>query len=155
MMSSDINAEWSSAALLSGCLQELQELRALLSNTYKYPRGYTMTSILHLKAADRVTRIDFMNRRNFQNIPTTGNPDTAGGADLVATIGVPVSRIIIYNLGPGGMYFDTNRNINDLTADTPIDSGAHWEIASDYPSIVSINLKAANADAKARMTAIV
>lgn len=131
----------------------LEEIVKILSITYKYPRGTTLTSIIHLQLKQRTTRIDFLDSTRHQDVPIFN-----GVRDIIITRDVPVSRLIIYNMGPGGVYCDTNRDFGDRQADTPINSNSVWEIITDYPSITSINLVAApegNSDAKIRLTAIV
>ena len=148
-----LNAEWTNALLMERVLGKLESIENILLKTYMYPRGLTLTSILHLKAKAPVTRIDFMTLNRSKNI-TMGRFET-GGLDVINTLGIPVSHLIIYNTGPGGMFFDTNRPYSDNTADTPVYANSDYEIHADIPSIVSINLVAGDNDAKVRLTAIV
>jgi hypothetical protein len=144
---------WTNTVLLDRILTELETIKATLLRTWVYPRGTTFTSVIHLKKDAQVTRIDFLSVTGHRNIPM-GDFDT-GGQDIINILGVPVSRLIIYNVGPGGMYFDTNRQFNDNTANTPVFVNSAYEIPSDIPSITSINLAAGDSDAKIRLTAIV
>lgn len=153
-------AEWANAALSAQILETLQDIKEILLRTYVYPRGTTFTSILHLKSEEPVTRIDFIDAKRHRNIPM-GRFET-GGQDLITIYGVPVSRLIIYNTGPDGMYFDTNRNYGDDTANTAVYVNSSYEVPADIPSIGSINLKCENAEpggpqkeAKVRLTAII
>lgn len=145
------------SGLESQTLHRLENIEKLLSFVYKYPRGMTLTSVIHLKKGAPITYIDFLDNRRFRNIPL--GDSVTGGLDTINTRNMPVSRLILYNLGPGGMYFDTNVDYGTLTVDTPITVNSSWEIMSDYPSIFSVALAAdsseAGDDAKVRMTAIV
>ena len=154
MSAKELPAEWANAALSEQILSELKVIKEVLLRTYLYPRGTTFTSILNLPAGGPVTRIDFLSQTGHRNIPM-GRFET-GGKAVIPIFQVPVSTVIIYNTGPGGVFFDTNRNFNDTTADTPVYANSDYQISADIPSIVSINLVAEETHpAKVRMTAIV
>jgi hypothetical protein len=139
-------------ALQNRTLTELQRLYDLLNFKYKYPRGTTLTSTIHLQIQQPPTRIDFTDPSRHRNIPV--NPDS-GGKDNIDTRFCPVSRLIIFNMGPSGIHCDTNRDYNDISTETPINSNSSFEFISDFPSIHSINMVAQDDDAKVRLTAIV
>ena len=141
-----------SVGLQNRILVRLEKLHNLLAMTYKYPRGTTLTSTIHLQIQQPPTRIDFTDPNRHRNIPV--NPDT-GGKDNIDTKFCPVSRLIIFNLGPSGIHCDTNRDYNDISTETPISSNSSFEFISDYPSIFSINMVAQDSAAKVRLTAIV
>lgn len=156
MSDRQLTAEWAVAALCEQILQQLKDIKEILLRTYVYPRGTTFTTILHLKGEEPVTRIDFISPTGHRNIPM-GRFET-GGQDFVPIFNVPVSRLIIYNTGPNGLYFDTNRNYSDDTANTAVFANSDYQIPADIPSISSINLKCENGDgkmAKVRLTAII
>lgn len=150
-----MNASWTSAALLEKILTRLENIEAMMAVNYQNPRGTTLTSTIHLKFKQPQTRIDFIDAKRHRNIPIDSD-SPQGGRDDIIILGIPVTKVILYNLGPGGIHYDTNKKYGDLTVQTPVTANSSWEITSaEWPCIYSINLAAEDMDAKVRLTAIV
>lgn len=148
-----IKSDEAALLVLEKILEKLGDIQKLLSINYMYPRGTTLSSTVHLHQGELQTRIDFLSTTGHRNIPI--NIDT-GGIDQIVILGCPVTKIILFNLGPGGIHYDTNKSYNDLTVETPVSANSSWEITSaEWPCIYSLNLAAQDADAKVRLTAIV
>jgi hypothetical protein len=145
-----------SAGLLEKILSKLEIIESLMEKNYNLPRGTTLTSTIHLHQGEPQTRIDFVDARRHRNIPIDNSAAGAQGRDDINILGVPVTKVILYNLGPGGIHYDTNKKYGDLTVQTPVTANSSWEITSaEWPCIYSINLAAQDMDAKVRLTAIV
>ena len=150
-----MNASWTSAALLEKILTKLENIESMMALNYLNPRGTTLTSTIHLQKGQPQTRIDFVDAKRHRNIPIDSD-SPQGGRDDIVILGIPVTKVILYNLGPGGMHYDTNKKYGDLTVQTPVSANSSWEITSaEWPCIFSINLAAEDQDAKVRLTAIV
>lgn len=148
-------ALWTNAALLEKILTKLENIESFMATAYSLPRGTTLTSIIHLQYKGEPTRVDFLDAQRHRNIPIdVSSPQ--GGRDDIQILSCPVTKIILYNLGPGGIHYDTNRTYGDLTVATPVNASSSWEITSaEWPCLYSINLAAEDQDAKVRLTAIV
>lgn len=148
-----LSVEVLNAKLLKEILQKLDNIEKLLAVNYSHPRGSTLSSVLHLKVNDQPTRIDFLDASGHRNIPINAD---SGGRDVIRILQCPVTKVIIFNMGPGGVHYDTNRSFNELALDTPVSANSSWEITSaEWPCIFALNIAAAENDTKVRVTAIV
>ena len=143
---SDRGDSWVNSSLLLSLTNMLENIRDLLIIKYKYPRGTTLTTEIHLVWGQQVTRLDFTKRNRSRNIPV---------GDIFDSRDMPVSRLIINNMGAGNIHIDTNRDYGDLGANTPLLANETLDVESDFPSITSINLSPDNVDCTVRITAIV
>jgi hypothetical protein len=130
--------------LLFNMIKIQREILDLLKEDSKLD-GTTVTNIFSIPNGAPVVKFDFVEAKH-RNIP----PNVSFDVPLV-----PVQQMLLKNLGPGTLYYSTNKSLNQLEAASNLLQGEEREIRLKKRAIRQLNLAASGGSAMVRLELLI
>ena len=108
--------------------------------------GTTFPNLILLQVGKPVTKIDFTEKAEHQNVPD--------GTNLFLP-SIPVSSILLVNEGPGDLFYSTNSSMNQLVSNSLLNSGETRQITIPNRKIKYLNVVANSSNVTLRLEVLI
>ena len=132
------------ALLLRELIIQIKDIQEILRDAHTLD-GTTMTNIFTIPKGWPVVKVNFVESEHHVNKPNQTSFEVPG---------VPVQQLKVNNLGPGTLYYSTNKFLNQLEAASSLLPGETEHIKTPKRSMRQINLAASGDSCQVRLQMI-